>query len=469
MNLRGLLNLLALGSLGLILAGCASSPRSGQYGDGDDALSQTAVPDPNKPSMYFAGGNIQQVRGAAMGAAVTQGWEVQKAGRDSLILQRNLDDAAAENLAPGASRGPLPPVIEVRTDFFDRSGGVEVQLSAEAVTARGTSKEMRQDYTETYRNELTHSLSILQNSWHEAGPRIANALPPIGGMRDTAPTDSSAAESIANPVPDTQPSYSMIDTPDVVVEERQPSSAVNWSLPPAAAATATATAAARANTLPPKIPPVTPTTKISQAPKAAPPVKTATKVAAVPTQSLMLKPIPQTTGSTAIPAAPSKSVPIFPKAMTTAPSGKPGATTAPKTALAGTAKSPAVAATSQKSASAVPAGPKTTPKTTAPVKATTGTATKTAAATTSKAALPATKVPPTAKAPAAKVIPPTAKAPAAKVVPPTAKAPSAKVVPPTAKAGGGPTTTKTTAKASSVPKKSASATTTPSTSKTKDK
>ena len=97
---------MTLCSLGLVLAGCASSPRSGQYADVDDAMSQTAVPDPNKPSMFFSGGNIQQVRGAAMGAAVTQGWEIQKAGRDSLILQRNLDDAAAENLAPGASRGP---------------------------------------------------------------------------------------------------------------------------------------------------------------------------------------------------------------------------------------------------------------------------------------------------------------------------------------------------------------------------
>jgi hypothetical protein len=308
------------------------------------------VPDPNKPSMFFSGGNIQQVRGAAMGAAVTQGWEVKKAGRDSLILQRNLDDTAAENLAPGASRGPLPPVIEVRTDFFDRSGGVEVQLGAEAVTARGTNKEVRQDYTETYRNELTHSLSILQNSWHEAGPRIANALPPIGGMRDAAPTDSPVSESLANPAPVTPPSYSMIDIPDEEAEDSQPSSAATWSLPPAAAATATATAVARANTLPSKTTPITPVTKISQAPKSAPPAKAATQVAAAPVQSLILK--PTTTQATGSMATLPKSLPIFPKPTTTTPSGKPAATTAQKLAPAGTAKSPTVAA-GPKSATAV--------------------------------------------------------------------------------------------------------------------
>lgn len=442
MNLRGLLNLLALGSLVLTLAGCASSPRSGQYADADDAMSQAAVPDPNKPSMFFSGGNIQQVRGAAMGAAVTQGWEVQKAGRDSLILQRNLDDAAAENLAPGASRGPLPPVIEVRTDFFDRSGGVEVQLGAEAVTARGTNKEVRQDYTETYRNELTHSLSILQNSWHEAGPRIANALPPIGGMRDTAPTDSPASESIVNSAPATPPPYSMVDIPEEVAEERQPSSAVTWSLPPAA----TATAVARANTLPSKTTPAAPVTKFSQAPKVAPPVKTPTKVATVPAQqSLMLKPTPQAPRSTAIPP---KSVPIFTQSKSTAPSGKPAATTAPKMALAGAAKSPTVAA-SPKSAPVVNPAPKTTPKTTALVKATTVTATKTAAAAAPKTASPS--------APTAKAAPPATKAPAAKVIPPTAKAPAT------------PITTKTTAKVPSDPRKTPPATTSPNTPKTKAK
>lgn len=389
-------------------------------------MSQTAVPDPNKPSMFFSGGNVQQVRGAAMGAAVTQGWEIQKAGRDSLILQRNLDDAAAENLAPGASRGPLPPVIEVRTNFFDRSGGVEVQLGAEAVTARGTDQEVRQDYTETYRNELTHSLSILQNSWHEAGPRIANALPPIGGMRDTAaPTDSPASESSTNPAPETRPSYSMVDTPEVAAEEKQPSSAATWSLPPAAAATATAAAVARANTLPSKTTSVTPVTKFSQAPKVAPPAKTATKVASAPATSLF-KPAPKTSTTTATtPKATSTST----KSMTTALGGKPAATTAPKTVTAGTAKSKAVPASLKTAPPVTPAAK--APKTTATAKPATVTATKTPAAAAPKPTRP--------------------------------PGPTAKAVPPT-------TQSKTTAtsKASSVPTKTATATKL-NTSKAKDK
>ena len=45
-------------------------------------MSQTAVPDPNKPSMFFSGGNVQQVRGAAMGAAIRPvgGWLSDKFG-----------------------------------------------------------------------------------------------------------------------------------------------------------------------------------------------------------------------------------------------------------------------------------------------------------------------------------------------------------------------------------------------------
>ena len=127
MNLRAFLNLLVLASLLLALAGCASSPRSGGGADMEDATAgDTVVPDSNKPRLFFSGGDVQQVRGAALGAAVTQGWKVQETAGDSLILTRNLDSSAAEALAPGASRGPLPPIVEVRADFFPRGGGVDL-------------------------------------------------------------------------------------------------------------------------------------------------------------------------------------------------------------------------------------------------------------------------------------------------------------------------------------------------------
>ncbi len=183
MNRRGLLNLLGLCCVGLVLAGCASTPRS------DLTESAGPIRDPNKPSLFFSGGTLSQVRGVAMGAAVTQGWEVldTPASADSLILQRNLDSRMADNLAPGSSLGPLTPLVQVQTDFFPRAGGIDVQLGAQVVTGRGTDKELRQDFTESYRNELTHSLTMLQTAWHESGPRVVNALPPIGGLRDTSP------------------------------------------------------------------------------------------------------------------------------------------------------------------------------------------------------------------------------------------------------------------------------------------
>lgn len=261
MNLRDLIHLLVFGSLLMVLAGCASSPRSGQGAESVDAAS-AAVPDPNKPRLFFNGGNVQQVRGAAMGAATSQGWTIQESPGDSLILQRQLDSMAAEALAPGSSRGPLPPVVEVRADFFPRGGGVETQLGAEVITLRGTDREVRQDYTDAYRNELTHSLAVLQNAWHEAGPRIANALPPLGGFQSQSATENqlnSTSSDVTRPVDLAGPqgdeevetesvNQALADTKD---EQVPYSSAADWTLPAAAAATAAATARARAEALSP--------------------------------------------------------------------------------------------------------------------------------------------------------------------------------------------------------------------------
>ena len=260
MNLRASFNLLVLCCLLLALAGCASSPRSSGGAETEDAIAgDLAVPDPNKPRLFFSGGDVQQVRGAALGAAVTQGWKVQETSGDSLILQRNLDSSAAEALAPGASRGPLPPVVEVRADFFPRGGGVETQLGAQVITQRGTPKEARQDYTDTYRNELNHSLAMLQNAWHETGPRIANALPPAGGFKDSTSAEgqvasTSAPETFDSGLPSGQngpetPASSQLAATEA---EKEPefSTAATWALPAGAAATAAATAQARASALP---------------------------------------------------------------------------------------------------------------------------------------------------------------------------------------------------------------------------
>ena len=302
MNVRVLLNLLVLGGLLLALAGCASSPRSGQGAETEDAtVGGAGVPDPNKPRLFFSGGDVQQVRGAALGAAVTQGWKVQEpSGDNSLILLRDLDSSAAEALAPGASRGPLPPLVEVRADFFPRGGGVETQLGAQVITQRGTPKETRQDYTDAYRNELSHSLAMLQTAWHETGPRIAKALPPPGGFKDSGATPEGQVADASAPAPlDTgftgqndatlsAKSPVAADGSTVAAADYEPeaeadaetmangqpefSSAATWALPAGAAATAAAAAQARASALPPAPTParVGPAPVVSRFPAANP-------------------------------------------------------------------------------------------------------------------------------------------------------------------------------------------------------
>ncbi len=203
-----------------------------------------------------------------MGAAITRGWDVldTPVSADSLILQRNLDSRMAENLSPGASLGPLPPVIQVQTDFFPRTGGLDVQLGAQVVTGSGTEKELRQDFSESYRNELMHSLTMLQTAWHESGPRVINALPPIGGLRDTAPVITEADETSLGAVAGTSSPAGLTDTEDESVEVHQ-SPAATWTLPTAAAAAAVAAPAMaepRSGPAPVRTVPVPPAPKAAQ-------------------------------------------------------------------------------------------------------------------------------------------------------------------------------------------------------------
>ncbi len=427
MNLRAFLNLLVLASLLLALAGCASSPRSGGGADMEDAtVGDAVVPDPNKPRLFFSGGDVQQVRGAALGAAVTQGWKVQETSGDSLILTRNLDSSAAEALAPGASRGPLPPIVEVRADFFPRGGGVETQLGAQVITQRGTPKETRQDYTDAYRNELTHSLAMLQNAWHETGPRIAHALPPTGGFQDgAAPTegqvaDASTPASAANGFTGqneaefaTNPSSNYgsstvaatdyepeveADAETMTNEQPEFSSAATWALPAGAAATAAAAAQARASSLSPA-PAAAPTAKVggpapvvSRVPAAnprliqtpapptrmvsAPPQTLATKglggtsaanrggqSAAASSPTTKVGSVPVTKPAKATPTA-SKTTTISSSAVTAKPAAKTTATA--KTAPAANTKTPGTATkTAANSATASSSGAKTKIPTTA--------------------------------------------------------------------------------------------------------
>ena len=179
MNVRLYLNVVTGVLVSLLLVGCASAPMSGG-----------ALYYPNKPQVFLANADIGQAKGVAMGAAVTKGWKIIQGGDDTLILQRPLNAAAAESLSPGSSLATTPPVVEVRSQFFPRQGGVDVVLDAQAVVHRGTEEEHREDFTEAYRPELTRSLESLRIAWGESRQRIASAIPPLPAGQ-TPPEESS--------------------------------------------------------------------------------------------------------------------------------------------------------------------------------------------------------------------------------------------------------------------------------------
>lgn len=180
-----LLSLLALG----LLAGCASAPTSQTVPEPSPKL------DPAAPRVLLAGAEPEQARSLAMGAAASKGWRLSESANNLLVMQRPLNPSMAESVVPGASQGPKPPQVEVRTLFLPRPGGTEVALQADVLTtdAKG---EVRHPFTDRYRPELERSLASLRRSWEGANWRVAGAAPPLPEAPPPAPldTDSDDAE-----------------------------------------------------------------------------------------------------------------------------------------------------------------------------------------------------------------------------------------------------------------------------------
>jgi hypothetical protein len=215
--------------VGALLLGCASAPMSGG-----------PVYDPELPQIFLANAEPDQVMGVAMGAAITNGWKIVESKDSMFVQQRPLNAAAAEAIAPGASLATLPAVVEVRSQFFPRMGGVDVVLDAQAVVHRGSEDERREDFTETYRAELMQSLGSLRQAWSETRQRIASAIPPLppesgeqqpeeaeGGTAfaaatqvDTAVASAPQDESADNPVQTAWGSGSPPARPPAPVESR---------------------------------------------------------------------------------------------------------------------------------------------------------------------------------------------------------------------------------------------------------
>jgi hypothetical protein len=160
-----------------LLSGCATGPLT------------SAMPsyDPNKPQVFLPGADLEQAKGVAMGSAVSKGWRVAGESDNVLVLERELNEAVAESVAPGASLATTPPRVQVKSDFFPRDGGVDVVVSADVVSSDGEGGEKRQDYTEAYRPDLERSLTSLRATWSKSRGRVASATPPLPDSSEAPP------------------------------------------------------------------------------------------------------------------------------------------------------------------------------------------------------------------------------------------------------------------------------------------
>jgi len=257
-----------LAFVALLAVGCASTLTS----------SGGARYDADKPQTFLPNAKVEQVKGVAMGSAVSKGWTLVNSSVDTLVLQRNMNAAAAESISSGAGLAPLPSVIQVRSSFFPRQGGVDVVLDAQVITGRGTDKEKRDDFTESFRPELMRSLTALRKTWNESSWRVASATPPLTTPEpvpddalelDTSAAVTDGADGASGAVPvytaETQPSPSRVQSAwgtasgsdlsgPIPVEDRsyapsvaQPSEAI--SLPPEQPAPTIETGSAGSNML----------------------------------------------------------------------------------------------------------------------------------------------------------------------------------------------------------------------------
>jgi hypothetical protein len=250
LNWRLLLAMQAFGLLGLFLGGCASAPEKGA----------AAQYDPDKPQIFIPSAQVAHVKGVAMGTAKSKGWTFVESTSDTLVMQRPLNAAAAEAIEPGAGLDPKPAVVEIRTTFFPRLGGVDVVLDAQVLVHRGTDNEKRMDYTEDYRPELTRSLTSLRSAWNESRTRVVSALPPLGThatqddgsdaptSEDGAPSETSYDAGAPDPAaavndPETQTAWGSAAAPDTPPPASElPSASAGGPMPAAPVAERSASA-----------------------------------------------------------------------------------------------------------------------------------------------------------------------------------------------------------------------------------
>jgi hypothetical protein len=171
----------------VLVSGCATQPRS------TDVASDEQAETISGPSTLIAGAKVDEVRGVAMGAARAKGWTIVSASEHKVVLSRSVNPDAPQAVELGPSADGLPPTIEVTSLFREGQGGVSVTVNAQLVTrVQGQGKggkglvEQRSDYTESYRDSLTHSLDSLRSAWAALHQRVAAALPPVNAAGQAA-------------------------------------------------------------------------------------------------------------------------------------------------------------------------------------------------------------------------------------------------------------------------------------------
>jgi hypothetical protein len=234
-NLRPVLTICCLATLGLLQAGCASNPTTGSA---DMQPGSLEVGD--RPQMAFPGATRAEVKALAMGSARSRAWIIVESTDDRLVAQRPLDPSSPSARALGPSATAPGSLVEVTSYFLEDRGGVKVALDAVVVSpAPAPNPPTRIDATETFRPSLDESLRSLQATWSRDRARIARAAPPVGGIpgeeRATAGTDTTLTDASERslPVPTDPAAARMSEPSSPPTSVRTPTTAARtaWSTP----------------------------------------------------------------------------------------------------------------------------------------------------------------------------------------------------------------------------------------------
>ena len=163
----------------LLVSGCATTgPAGSEY---LSSGSQT----------FLSGADVREAKSIAMGSAASKGWEIVDATGNVLRVRRPLNAGVAQAVVGGPVR---TATVEVRADFLQRQGGVEVVVAATLVVDSGGEEKETIDFTDSYQGELGRSLDSLRKSWEGNRWQVAELTPPLP-VKGSVPVDEGARDT----------------------------------------------------------------------------------------------------------------------------------------------------------------------------------------------------------------------------------------------------------------------------------